>query len=138
MKNYILTYILLALGFITSCSDTDSNTLPGSVTDNLKEGFTYLPETPDADQPLTITFKASPTSALYGYAGDVYLHTGIVSEGVWLYVPADWNENIEKCKNEGVHFVDPKMAEGKAKFPDIENIVLESLRLINLNKADKE
>ena len=67
-------------------------------TDNLKEGFTYLPETPDADQPLTITFKASPTSALYGYAGDVYLHTGIVSEGVWLYVPADWNENIEKCK----------------------------------------
>lgn len=98
MKNYILTYILLALGFITSCSDTDSNTLPGGVTDNLKEGFTYLPETPDADQPLTITFKASPTSALYGYAGDVYLHTGIVSEGVWLYVPADWNENIEKCK----------------------------------------
>jgi len=98
MKNYILTYILLALGFITSCSDTDSNTLPGGVTDNLKEGFTYLPETPDADQPLTITFKASPTSALYGYVGDVYLHTGIVSEGVWLYVPADWNENIEKCK----------------------------------------
>ncbi|MGN0094220.1 MAG: flavoprotein [Methanobrevibacter sp.] len=47
-------------------------------------------------------------------------------------------ENIEKCKNDGVHFVDPKMAEGKAKFPDIENIVLESLRLINLNKADKE
>lgn len=98
MKNYILTYILLALGFIISCSDTDSNALPGGVTDNLKEGFTYSPETPDADQPLTIAFKASPTSALYGYAGDVYLHTGIVSEGVWLYVPADWNENIEKCK----------------------------------------
>lgn len=92
MKNYILTYILLALGFITSCSDTDSNTLPGGVTDNLKEGFTYLPETPDADQPLTITFKASPTSALYGYAGDVYLHTGIVSEGV--ISPEPYQERI--------------------------------------------
>ena len=30
--------------------------------------------------------QAAPTSALYGYVGDVYLHTGIVSEGVWLYV----------------------------------------------------
>lgn len=57
-----------------------------------------MPETPDADQPLTITFKASPTSDLYGYAGEVYLHTGVVREGVWMYVPAEWNENIEKCK----------------------------------------
>ena len=44
------------------------------------------------------------------------------------------SENLEKCKKEGIHFLDPKMDEGKAKFPDIENIVLESLRLINLNK----
>ena len=29
---------------------------------------------------------------VHGIVGDVYLHTGIVSEGVWLYVPADWNE----------------------------------------------
>lgn len=43
-------------------------------------------------------------------------------------------ENINKLKSEGIHFIPPKMAEGKAKFPDIENIVLESLRLINQNK----
>lgn len=98
MKNRILTYILLALTFLTSCSDTKSEVLPGETTGDLKEGFTFLPETPDADQPLTITFKASPTSDLYGYVGDVYLHTGVVREGVWMYVPAEWNENIEKCK----------------------------------------
>ncbi|WP_461460964.1 flavoprotein [Methanobrevibacter sp.] len=48
------------------------------------------------------------------------------------------NENLEKCKKEGIHFIEPKMDEGKAKFPDIENIILESLRLINLNKTDDE
>lgn len=48
------------------------------------------------------------------------------------------SENLEKCRNEGIHFVDPKMDENKAKFPDIKNIVLESLRLVNLNKAEKE
>lgn len=98
MKNRILTYILLALNFITSCSDTKPDTLLGETTGDSKEGFTFLPEPPDADQPLTITFKASPTSDLYGYAGEVYLHTGVVREGVWMYVPAEWNENIEKCK----------------------------------------
>ena len=43
--------------------------------------------------------------------------------------------NIEKIKNEGsASFLNPKMDEGKAKFPDNESIVLESLRTINLNK----
>jgi len=44
------------------------------------------------------------------------------------------SENLDKLKSEGIHFVDPKMAEGKAKFPNIGNIVIESLRLINQNK----
>ncbi len=48
------------------------------------------------------------------------------------------SENLDKCKKEGIHFIDPKMDEGKAKFPDIENIVLESLRLINLNNAEDD
>lgn len=44
-------------------------------------------------------------------------------------------ENIDKIKKEGsASFVNPKMAEGKAKFPDKEDIVLEALRTINLNK----
>ena len=44
-------------------------------------------------------------------------------------------ENIEKIKNEGsASFLNPKMDEGKAKFPSKEDIVLESLRCINLSK----
>lgn len=58
----------------------------------------FSSERPDADQPLTITFKAAKSSDLYGYKGDVYLHIGIVNEEAWLFVPAEWNENIDKCK----------------------------------------
>ena len=44
-------------------------------------------------------------------------------------------ENIDKIKSEGsATFIDPRMDEGKAKFPSKDDIVLESLRTINLNK----
>ena len=44
-------------------------------------------------------------------------------------------ENIEKIKSEGsAYFMPPVMDEGKAKFPSTEDIVLESLRCINLSK----
>ena len=62
------------------------------------EGLSYSPEKPDADQPLTLTFKANSQSALYGYTGEVYVHIGVVSDGDWQYVPADWGQNIDKCK----------------------------------------
>ena len=43
--------------------------------------------------------------------------------------------NIDKIKQEGsATFINPRMDEGKAKFPSKEDIVLESLRTINLNK----
>ncbi|MCD8080758.1 MAG: alpha-amylase, partial [Bacteroides sp.] len=42
-------------------------------------------------------FNASATSVHYGYEGDVYVHIGVV-EGSWRYVPAEWEENIDKCK----------------------------------------
>ena len=43
--------------------------------------------------------------------------------------------NIEKIKAEkSAYFMPPFMDEGKAKFPSKEDIVLESLRCINLNK----
>ena len=43
--------------------------------------------------------------------------------------------NIDKIKEEGsATFIKPRMDEGKAKFPSKEDIVLESLRTINLNK----
>jgi phosphopantothenoylcysteine decarboxylase/phosphopantothenate--cysteine ligase len=48
------------------------------------------------------------------------------------------SENIDKIKSEGFNFVKPKINEGKAKFPNIEDIILESIRTINLStdKAD--
>ena len=46
-------------------------------------------------------------------------------------------ENIKKIEQEGsAIFINPRMDEGKAKFPSKEDIVLESLRAINLNKKD--
>ena len=62
------------------------------------DGLSWKPEAPDADQPVTLTFKATNKSALYGYNGDVYVHIGVVSDGDWLYVPADWDKNTDKCK----------------------------------------
>ena len=45
-------------------------------------------------------------------------------------------ENINKIKEENsAIFIKPRMDEGKAKFPSKEDIVLESLRTINLNKG---
>lgn len=47
------------------------------------------------------------------------------------------SENVEKLKEEGIKFVNPRIDEGKAKFPSIEDIVLESIRAINLDKVNK-
>jgi phosphopantothenoylcysteine decarboxylase / phosphopantothenate---cysteine ligase len=38
------------------------------------------------------------------------------------------SENIQKIKDEGTTFLEPKMEEGKAKFPNIHDITLQSLR----------
>lgn len=79
----------------------------------LEPGFNLNPkaeteELPDADQPLDIYFNANglkvetdngeEDSPLLGYDKDCYLHTGVISEGTWMYVPAEWNEDTEKCK----------------------------------------
>lgn len=64
----------------------------------LPEGISFTPEAPDADQALTIYFKAPSGSQLSGYEGDVYAHLGVISEGTWLFVPAAWDENLPKCK----------------------------------------
>ena len=62
------------------------------------EGLSYSPEVPNADQALTIYFKANNQSALYGYTNEVYAHIGVVSEGDWQFVPASWDKNLDKCK----------------------------------------
>ncbi len=38
------------------------------------------------------------------------------------------SENIQRVKDDGIIFLNPKMEEGKAKFPDIQDITLQSLR----------
>ena len=64
----------------------------------LANWFSWDPATPDADKELTIYFKAPSASGLYNYKGDVYVYIGVISEGQWQDVPADWDENIAKCK----------------------------------------
>lgn len=100
VKN-IYCILSFALFLICSCakdSPLDLGPEPEQPSDPLKDGFNYTPSTLDADKELKITFKAAKSSALYGYRGDVYLHTGIIFESVWGYVPAAWEENISKCK----------------------------------------
>lgn len=63
-----------------------------------RDGLTLTPTNPNADQSLTMVYKAAAASELDGYTGEVYAHIGVVSEGTWTYVPAAWDENIEKCK----------------------------------------
>ena len=98
MKKYVI-YSLVCLvlcWLLPACGDSEEN-IPAPIVP-IPEGLSWKPEAPDADQPVTLTFKASSKSALYGYTGDVYLHIGVVSDGDWMYVPADWNKNIDKCR----------------------------------------
>ncbi len=45
---------------------------------------------PDADSPMTISFRAGKDSPLYDFTGDVYAHLGVIQFGVWTYVKAGW------------------------------------------------
>lgn len=103
MKKFNL-YLLgtLFLLVLNACSDKDDLVIPEPEptpsAPKLKEGINTDLESPDADKTLTITYKAPATSPLYGYAGEVYAHTGIITEDTWQYAPADWNQNTDKCK----------------------------------------
>ena len=95
-----LHWLFLLLFFSVACSSDPEvePTPPEPPQMDIKEGFNVSPEKPDADKELTVTFKAAESSPLHGYTGDVYIHTGVISEDTWLYVPAKWEENIAKCK----------------------------------------
>ncbi|MGL4669290.1 MAG: bifunctional phosphopantothenoylcysteine decarboxylase/phosphopantothenate--cysteine ligase CoaBC [Methanobacteriaceae archaeon] len=47
-------------------------------------------------------------------------------------------DNIDNIKNNGINFLKPRMEEGKAKFPNINDIVLNSFREINLSKSNSK
>ena len=93
MKKNIILQLILCL-IISSCTENNSDVK----SEDYIEGLTWLPENSDADSELTINFKAPIKSKLYGYTGDVYIHIGVITEGTWAFVPAEWNENISKCK----------------------------------------
>lgn len=95
-KNILFLFIIL---FAISCGK-DPIVVPPEPEKPVvvKDGLSWNPEAADADKELTITFKAVVSSPLFNHAGGVYAHIGVISEGVWQFVPADWNENIAKCK----------------------------------------
>lgn len=126
-KTYIYIFsLLLSLPYLYSCSDEqipellpiedegNSTVVEDDIDVSLLEpGFNLNPKDqsgnlPDADQPLDIYFNANglkvetddgeEDSPLLGYDKDCYLHAGVISEGTWMYVPAGWDEDTEKCK----------------------------------------
>ncbi len=78
----------------------------------LGQGYSQLIETepgfPVANDSVTVYFDATQgTGGLADYDGDVYAHTGVITEkssnnSDWKYVVADWGENIDKIKMERV------------------------------------
>ncbi|MFA6702987.1 MAG: alpha-amylase, partial [Dysgonamonadaceae bacterium] len=98
----VLIFILLVVGCKSDLPEPNPDPKPDPKPDPtpvvIKDGLNYSTKTPNADSTLTITFKAANGSQLLGYTSDVYIHIGVVQEGTWMFVPAEWNENIAKCK----------------------------------------
>lgn len=69
----------------------------------LKAQVTSDPLLPSSDRPVTIFFDATGT-ALQGYTGDVYAHTGVFIEGLtgWRNVIGNWGDNAVQPKLERV------------------------------------
>lgn len=83
---------------VTQAPGTAGDTPEIDIT-SLKDGVSIYPEVLDADEAAVIYFKAASDSPLHGHTGDIYAHIGVVdSYGDWKFVPADWGENIDKCK----------------------------------------
>lgn len=112
MRNLWMWSVMLAAA--VACSDSDSEdfepvvdvpTEPTEPTDTVvqyKEGYNLLPEEPDADQPLTVTYKAGKSSALYGRTDDMYLYAGVIVAGQWRFQPSAWTDNNAKYKMQQV------------------------------------
>lgn len=105
--NKIFRIIALAIitSFVYGCNDPKIPEAPqpkpqgpNKVIDVTENGISWYPQEATPNSSLDIYFKAEESSPLYGYEGDVYAHIGIVDGGSWLNVPAEWTENIDKCK----------------------------------------
>lgn len=86
------------LSVMVACSDDEPQIpapSPEPETPVIRDGFNFDPVFPEADMPLTITFKAPSGSTFYGHTGDLYLHSGV---GVkWEGAPV-WGDNQAKYK----------------------------------------
>ena len=88
MKNIYLSFSLL-LVFISAA---------------FSQVITVTPPLPNDQSSVEVIFDAAQGSAgLLGYTGDVYAHTGVItnqstSSSDWKYVKAGWAENIPDCK----------------------------------------
>jgi glycosidase len=66
--------------------------------------ITTDPEFPVPGQSVTVYFDATQgNGALAGYSGDIYAHTGLITEfssgpADWKYVKTNWNENTAETK----------------------------------------
>ena len=108
---YSFSILALSLGLAVSCLEQEKldegniydaaeneSFVENSLMDDSATRLWTTPVAPDADEPLTISFKAGKKSALKGYTGDVYAHIGVLEYGVWRYVQAEWTENKPHCK----------------------------------------
>lgn len=62
-----------------------------------RTGLYADPEVPDADGPCTLYYRAPAGSVFFGWSSSLYAHIGIV-DGDWLFVPARWEENLDRCR----------------------------------------
>lgn len=101
-KKNLFRLALVATVLFISCSTDEPLVLdppdPTPPEGTIVEGLNYSLTAPDADKELKITFKAAKSSPLYSYTGDVYIHIGVIAEGAWMHVPAEWTQNLPKCK----------------------------------------
>lgn len=106
MKIYSIKFYLLLLplfALLAACGDDpvvtpEPDPDPDPDSNELSVGLSCSPEQADADKELTIYYKAPANSSLNNYTGEVYIHTGVIVEGVWQFVPAEWNQNLPKCR----------------------------------------
>ncbi len=99
MKRFNLFLLVLSLAF-AACGKQNTNPDNGKdpVIEETGTALWCTPGTPDADEAMTISFRAGEDSKLYNYSGDVYAHIGVVVFGTWEFVKADWTENLPECK----------------------------------------
>jgi len=61
------------------------------------DGLSSIPEVPNADEPMTLIYKAPVGSTFHGYTKDLYAHIGVI-DGEWKHVVSAWDVDVDKCK----------------------------------------